>query len=87
MILPTKHIQPDRALLGVGAEVLAILDKPKTVTKLWDEFRAARDSEKGKSPISYDWFILTLSLNFIIGAVDFDGLMIKRNTKIDGRSE
>ncbi len=27
MILPTKHVRPDRALIGVGAEVLEILKR------------------------------------------------------------
>ena len=39
MILPTKHIRPDRALIGVGAEVLVVLGQPMTVSKLWDVIR------------------------------------------------
>ena len=31
MILPTKHIRPDRALLAVGADVLGCLREPMTV--------------------------------------------------------
>ena len=35
MILPTKGLALDRALLSVGAEVLRRLDRPKTVSRLW----------------------------------------------------
>ena len=42
MILPTKHVRPDRALIGVGAEVLEILKRPMTMSRLWDEVRGRR---------------------------------------------
>ena len=50
MILPTKHIRPDRALIGVGAEVLGLLVQPMTVSGLWDAIPIAavcRDVEPG----------------------------------------
>lgn len=42
MILPTKHLREDRALITVGAELLKLLDEPKTVSRLWDEIQRAR---------------------------------------------
>ena len=36
MILPTKHIPADRALIGVGARLLDDLKRPRTVTSLWE---------------------------------------------------
>ncbi len=36
MILPGKHLRGDKALLGVGGEVLAQLSEPKTVSELWE---------------------------------------------------
>src|SRR3546814_4724307 len=57
MILPTKHIRPDRALLAVGADVLGCLREPMTVSRLWDEIRAARADRTVSAPISYDWFV------------------------------
>ena len=41
MILPTKHIRTERALIGIGAEILALMQKPKTVSGLWDDLRRA----------------------------------------------
>lgn len=35
MILPSKHLPQDRALLTVGAHVLTFLAHPKTVSALW----------------------------------------------------
>lgn len=42
MILPTKHLREDRALITVGAELLKLLDEPKTVSRLWDEIQRTR---------------------------------------------
>lgn len=78
MILPTKHIRPDRALLAVGADVLGCLREPMTVSRLWDEIRTARSDRTVAAPISYDWFVLALDLLFIVKAVHFDrGLVHK----------
>ena len=78
MILPTKHIRPDRALIGVGSEVLALLQEPKTVSRIWDDFRSARNDNPGMAPVSYDWFVLSINLLFMIGAVDIEGALITR---------
>ena len=78
MILPTKHIRPDRALLAVGADVLSCLREPITVSRLWDEIRAARSDRAVSAPINYDWFVMTLDLLFILKAVQFErGLIVK----------
>lgn len=78
MILPTKHIRPDRSLLGVGAQVLEMLDSPMTMSKLWDEFRTRRSGTGSDAPISYRWFVLALDLLYMIGALQFKrGLIVK----------
>lgn len=65
MILPTKGISSDRALLTVGAEILDLLDEPKTVSRLWAEM-----AKKSKcSRLTFDWFILALDLLFLMGLV------------------
>jgi len=78
MILPTKHIRAERAIIGMGAEVLGLLREPMTVSSLWDAIRARRTVAHPSAPISYDWFILTLDFLFLIGAVDMKrGLLSK----------
>ena len=77
MILPTKHLPPDRALLGIGADVLVLLAYPMTVSRLWDELRADRARTSG-SVIDYRWFVLTLDLLFMVGAIDMDQRVLRR---------
>lgn len=77
MILPTKHLSQDRALLGVGAEILHILTEPKTVSRLWDELKQTRETVKSYS-LTYDWFVLALDFLFILNAIELEKGLIRR---------
>ncbi|MDP3489783.1 MAG: hypothetical protein Q8R71_06570 [Phenylobacterium sp.] len=78
MILPGKHIKPDRALLTVGSDVLAAMGETATVSGLWEATRELRAKRASASPLPFDWFILSLSLLYAIGAIDIRGeLLIK----------
>ena len=72
MILPSKHISQEKALLSIGAELLKVLSRPKTVSTIWEQIRII-DS------ISYDWFILALDLLYIIDAIQIrEGLIYRK---------
>lgn len=81
MILPTKHLSRDRALLTQGARLLAQLARPKTVSALWDEVGHLEPApDDGKVHLSYDTFVLALDLLFLMGAIELhDGLLNRRN--------
>lgn len=81
MILPTKHIRPERALISIGADALACLAEPKTVSRLWDEMRVRSLEGKQLAAIHYDWFVLALDLLFMVGAIDFRKGLITRLSK------
>lgn len=77
MILPTKNISPDRALLTLAGKVFESLGAPRTVSGVWDYFRGQQQAR----PISYAFFILAIDLLFLMKLVtlDDDGL-IRRHT-------
>lgn len=81
MILPTKHIRPERALLTIGAEILAKLRRPMTVSRVWDEVRRRRGETAEPAPISYDWFVLALDLLFAVGAIEFEDGLLRRSSE------
>lgn len=81
MILPTKHIQPERSLLGVGAEVLRTLQTSMTISKLWNELRARRSVAAPNAPIDYRWFVLALDFLFMVGAVTWGNGLISKVSK------
>lgn len=81
MIMPTKRLHQDRALLTVGAEILRRLGEPKTVSRLWDEVQRAYRVRTTSPTLTYDWFILTLDLLFAVNAIGIHhGLITKERT-------
>jgi hypothetical protein len=82
MILPSKHLQQDRALLTVGGQVLALLSRPRTVSALWEAMNSGRDTHGVVSTrqISYDWFVLALDLLYSLGTIELENGLIARRT-------
>lgn len=81
MILPSKHMPQDRALLSVGAHVLKFLTHPKTVSALWEELN--RQNTGLATPprrITYDWFMLALDLLYTLGAIELESGLVARRT-------
>jgi hypothetical protein len=73
MILPGKHIKQDRALIAVGGDILSVLDGRMNVSEIWKRVQVLRESRKGSSPLSFDWFVLALTFLFAVSAVVQDG--------------
>lgn len=72
MILPTKHISQNEALIGVGATLLAHINGPVTVSGLWERLR----SEPNVG--TFERFVLASNLLYLIGAIDIkDGLIVR----------
>lgn len=80
MILPSKHLSQERALLTVGGQILQHLRQPITVSALWEEL--PRQNAAGRNdapPLRFDGFVLALDLLFLIGAIEIqDGLLARR---------
>lgn len=72
MILPSKHISEDQALLGVGAVLIQELRQPQTVTSLWEKVRSHR------AVGTFERFVLALDLLHITGVVVLANGMIER---------
>ena len=72
MILPDKHVDLPHSLLGAGAELLAHVTRPMTVSALWDAVRSAPEIR------AFGRFLLALDLLYAVGALDLrDGLLMK----------
>lgn len=82
MILPTKYLPYDRALLSVGAEILAQLKEPRTVSELWECVREDRLKRVAATPLSFDWFVLALNLLYAVSAVDFINDLVRREVSL-----
>lgn len=81
MILPTKGIPPRQALLTLGGEVLRVLralGETTTVSRLWDDFRKQHDQ---REEVTFDWFVLSLDLLFLFGAIELERGRIRRTVQ------
>lgn len=79
MILPSKHLPQDRALLTVGGHLLMFLTRPKTVSALWEDLNKLDESQAVISrKLSYDWFLLALDLLYILGAIELESGLVSR---------
>ena len=77
MILPAKHLLPDRSLVGIGADILQVLSEPKTVSETWTSVRDRRI--QSGTPITFDWFVLAISWLYAISGVELtEGLLHRR---------
>jgi hypothetical protein len=81
MILPTKHLGVERAMLTVGAEILELLTEPKTVSRIWDELGRVMSERSSTRIVNYDWFVLTLDLLYMLGALEMDHGRIRRTNR------
>lgn len=75
MILPSKHISQDQALLGVGAVLLHEIAKPQTVTSLWERVRS------NQTVGTFERYVLVLDMLHIMGLVVLSNGMIERTCK------
>jgi len=82
MILPSKHLPQDRALLTVGGHVLTFLARPKTVSALWEELNQQDEGLSATRPrrITYDWFVLALDLLYSLGTIELENCLVARRT-------
>ncbi len=79
MILPTKHLAQNRALLTVGAGILRHLVSPVTVSALWEQVSRSASGPLAPSRLRYDAFVLALDLLFLMGAIELrEGLLVRR---------
>ena len=69
MILPTKHINFSRSLLGFGAYVLSQLNASKSVDELWDNYLEDHKNKVYVAKQSFDNLVMTLIFLYAIGSI------------------
>lgn len=78
MILPTKHINFSRSLLGLGSYLLFQLQSPKSIDELWDAYNKDYKNNIYFAEHSFDNLVMTLIFLFGVGSViEKDGIIEK----------
>jgi len=80
MILPSKHLSPERSLLSIGAKILLKLYRPRTISNLYRELVKNKDKNQNNetNTIRYEEMILALDLLFMTGAIELIGKQIRK---------
>ncbi|WP_444922366.1 ABC-three component system middle component 6 [Microbulbifer sp. CnH-101-G] len=81
MILPTKHLSPDRAIITIASEVFELINNRSTVSSVWNEFQEKQRGCMRQGEIPYDWFVLSLDFLYLIGSIEEDSGRLSRVTK------
>lgn len=78
MILPTKHLRSEASLIYVGGIIQNIVaSNSLTVDQLWHSTKREYIKHAKDSDITYDWFVLALSLLYTINAISIsDGRIV-----------
>lgn len=72
MILPTKHISLQNSYLGCGKTLLEKLERPMTVTKLWEIVRSQPNIATAQR------FYRTLDFLFMLDLIKFSNHKLHR---------
>jgi len=75
MILPNKYVRHKESIIGLGALILKQLNKPRTVSYLWEYARGI--PEVG----TYLRFNLTMDFLFAINLIEFHNGLIRKVSK------
>jgi len=77
MLMPTKHIKSENAIIGVGAEILGLLPYEKTVSRLFHDLQIQR-RQSDLTTLHFDWFLLSLDFLFLMNAIRFENGVLKK---------
>jgi len=78
MILPTKHTNFSKSLLGFGSYILTILQSPLSVDDLWKQYHIDHKNGVYLAKQSFDNLLLTIVFLHSINAVnEQNGLIVK----------
>ena len=72
MIQPTKHITVGNSLIGLGATILSHLNRPTTVSSLWQDVRYIPEIA------TFERFTLTLDLLYMMNVIEYSDGILRR---------
>jgi hypothetical protein len=72
MLLPTKTLSPARSLLGLGAVVLKLLNEPKPVSRIWEEFKKIHNAAPNSPTVTFAWFVLALDVLYMLDLIRYE---------------
>jgi len=78
MLLPTKHLPENRAILTIAGQLVMLLARPRTVSSLWEAIQREHALVSDMSVLGFDWFILSLDFLFALQAIELSDGALRR---------
>lgn len=72
MIMPSKYLREDEALIGISAALLPLVENNGNLTALWES------AKKIGAIGSFERFILALDFLYLLGLIDLNNNKIVR---------
>lgn len=72
MIMPSKYLREDEALIGISAALIPLVENNSNLTELWEA------AKKINAIGSFERFILALDFLYLLGLVDLHNNKIVR---------
>lgn len=79
MLLPSKFIEPDQALLTLSGQILLQLDEPRSIHETWSRLNNWRMARHMQSAVPFWWFALALDVAFTLGAVLLENDLLRKS--------
>ena len=70
MLLPTKGVSSERALITIGSEILEDLQGAMSVSALWDKYNSRPVASSRSSCITFDWYSLALATLYTMRLIE-----------------
>lgn len=78
MYLPSKHITEAQSLVVVGAQILAALDQPRTVSACLEAVGRWRTRHGEVVELPFWWYVLALDALYVLGLVQLtDDVLVR----------
>jgi hypothetical protein len=78
VLLPSKFIEPDQALLTLGGQILLQLNAPLSIAETWVRLNRWRTKQQMPSSVPFWWFALALDVTFSMGAVQLEHGLLRK---------
>ena len=66
MIFPTKNLNVENSIVGIGSILLKNISQEETVSSLWEKCKLIPEVS------SYEKFVISMDFLFLVGLIDFN---------------
>jgi hypothetical protein len=80
VLLPSKAIAADQALITVAGQVLIQLERPRSISAAWDDLRHWRTARGMPSAVPFWWFSLAVDVLYATGAIELADGTLRRTS-------